>query len=94
VFPRFRKVPGADLTFIEPAPDAIGGHRGGRGFLALPHGVAAEIAPRQYLLLRAPCLARELSRGGCFSLRRAPVMILGVVIRVETDWRALEGTVL
>ncbi len=44
VFPRFRKAPGADLTFIEPDPDAIAATGAKAAFLALPHGVAAEIA--------------------------------------------------
>jgi N-acetyl-gamma-glutamyl-phosphate reductase len=44
VFPRFRKVPGADLAFIEPDPDAIKATGAQAAFLALPHGVAAEIA--------------------------------------------------
>jgi N-acetyl-gamma-glutamyl-phosphate reductase len=44
VFPRFRKAPGADLTFIEPDPDAIAATGARAAFLALPHGVAAEIA--------------------------------------------------
>jgi N-acetyl-gamma-glutamyl-phosphate reductase len=44
VFPRFRKLPGAELTFIEPDPDAIAATGAQAAFLALPHGVAAEIA--------------------------------------------------
>lgn len=44
VFPRFRKLPGADLPFIEPDPDAIAATGAQAAFLALPHGVAAEIA--------------------------------------------------
>jgi N-acetyl-gamma-glutamyl-phosphate reductase len=44
VFPRFQKAPGADLTFMEPDPDAIAATRAQAAFLALPHGVAAEIA--------------------------------------------------
>ena len=44
VFPRFRKAPGSDLTFIEPDPDAIATTGAEVAFLALPHGVAAEIA--------------------------------------------------
>jgi N-acetyl-gamma-glutamyl-phosphate reductase len=44
VFPRFRKLPGAELTFIEPEPDAIAASGAQAAFLALPHGVAAEIA--------------------------------------------------
>ncbi len=44
VFPRFRKAPGAELAFIEPDPDAIAATGAEVAFLALPHGVAAEIA--------------------------------------------------
>lgn len=44
VFPRFRKAPGAELAFIEPDPDAIAATGAEAAFLALPHGVAAEIA--------------------------------------------------
>ena len=44
VFPRFRKLPGAELPFIEPDPDAIAATGAQAAFLALPHGVAAEIA--------------------------------------------------
>jgi N-acetyl-gamma-glutamyl-phosphate reductase len=44
VFPRFRNAGGAELTFIEPDPDAIAASGAQAAFLALPHGVAAEIA--------------------------------------------------
>lgn len=44
VFPRFQKAPGADLTFMLPDPDAIQATGAEVAFLALPHGVAAEIA--------------------------------------------------
>ncbi len=44
VFPRFRGLPGAELPFIEPDPDAIAATGARAAFLALPHGVAAEIA--------------------------------------------------
>lgn len=44
VFPRFRKVAGAELTFIAPDPDLIAAAGARVAFLALPHGVAAEIA--------------------------------------------------
>ena len=44
VFPRFRKAAGAELLFIEPDPDAIAATGAEVAFLALPHGVAAEIA--------------------------------------------------
>jgi N-acetyl-gamma-glutamyl-phosphate reductase len=44
VFPRFRNSPGAELAFIAPDPDAIAATGAQAAFLALPHGVAAEIA--------------------------------------------------
>lgn len=44
VFPRFSKVAGADLPFMLPDPDAIAATGAEVAFLALPHGVAAEIA--------------------------------------------------
>jgi N-acetyl-gamma-glutamyl-phosphate reductase len=44
VFPRFRNAPGAELAFIGPDPDAIAATGAEAAFLALPHGVAAEIA--------------------------------------------------
>jgi N-acetyl-gamma-glutamyl-phosphate reductase len=44
VFPRFQSAPGAGLKFIEPDPDAIAATGAQAAFLALPHGVAAEIA--------------------------------------------------
>ena len=44
VFPRFRKAAGAGLAFMEPDPDAIAATGAQVAFLALPHGVAAEIA--------------------------------------------------
>lgn len=44
VFPRFQKAPGAELAFMEPDPDAIAATGAQVAFLALPHGVAAEIA--------------------------------------------------
>lgn len=44
VFPRFRNAPGAELKFIEPDPDIIAATGAKVAFLALPHGVAAEIA--------------------------------------------------
>jgi N-acetyl-gamma-glutamyl-phosphate reductase len=44
VFPRFNKAPGSGLTFIEPDPDQIAATGAQAAFLALPHGVAAEIA--------------------------------------------------
>ncbi|MES2658830.1 MAG: N-acetyl-gamma-glutamyl-phosphate reductase [Verrucomicrobiota bacterium] len=44
VFPRFQKAPGAELAFMEPDPDAIAATGAEVAFLALPHGVAAEIA--------------------------------------------------
>jgi len=44
VFPRFRGAPGAELAFMEPDPEAIAATGAQIAFLALPHGVAAEIA--------------------------------------------------
>lgn len=44
VFPRFRGLPGTDLRFVEPDPDVIAASGARAAFLALPHGVAAEIA--------------------------------------------------
>ena len=44
VFPRFHKAAGGELLFIEPDPDAIAAIGAQAAFLALPHGVAAEIA--------------------------------------------------
>ena len=44
VFPRFRKLSGATLAFMEPDPDQIAATGAQAAFLALPHGVAAEIA--------------------------------------------------
>ncbi|HSP43857.1 MAG TPA: N-acetyl-gamma-glutamyl-phosphate reductase [Luteolibacter sp.] len=44
VFPRFRGAAGTELKFIEPDPDAIAATGAQAAFLALPHGVAAEIA--------------------------------------------------
>jgi len=44
IFPRFRSAPGAELKFMEPDPDAIAATGAQVAFLALPHGVAAEIA--------------------------------------------------
>jgi N-acetyl-gamma-glutamyl-phosphate reductase len=44
VIPRFRKTTGGGLRFIAPDPDAIIAAGTQAAFLALPHGVAAEIA--------------------------------------------------
>ena len=44
VFPRFTKTAGAELRFSEPDADAISTTGAEVAFLALPHGVAAEIA--------------------------------------------------
>ncbi len=44
VFPRFRKAPREELVFIPPDPDVIAASGAAVAFLALPHGVAAEIA--------------------------------------------------
>lgn len=50
VFPRFGGIPGAELEFSEPDPGLIAASGAEAAFLALPHGVAAEIA--QALLAR------------------------------------------
>jgi N-acetyl-gamma-glutamyl-phosphate reductase len=68
VFPRFRKAAGADLAFIEPDPDAIAATGAQAAFLALPHGVAAEIA--RELLARG---LRVLDLSADFRLRDAAV---------------------
>lgn len=68
VFPRFRKAPGSDLTFIEPDPDAIAATGAQAAFLALPHGVAAEIA--RALLERG---LRVIDLSADFRLRDAAV---------------------
>jgi len=44
VFPRFKGAEGAELAFIAPDPDTIAASGATVAFLALPHGVAAEIA--------------------------------------------------
>lgn len=44
VFPRFTKAKSASLTFSLPDPDLIASSGAEVAFLALPHGVAAEIA--------------------------------------------------
>ncbi|QTN30996.1 N-acetyl-gamma-glutamyl-phosphate reductase [Akkermansiaceae bacterium] len=44
VFPRFAKAGSAALTFSEPDPDLIAATGAEVAFLALPHGIAAEIA--------------------------------------------------
>ena len=44
VFPRFTRARSADLAFCEPDPDLIAATGAEVAFLALPHGVAAEIA--------------------------------------------------
>jgi len=44
VFPRFAGIPGGRLVFSEPEPDALAASGAEVAFLALPHGVAAEIA--------------------------------------------------
>ncbi|MFK7851589.1 MAG: N-acetyl-gamma-glutamyl-phosphate reductase [Akkermansiaceae bacterium] len=44
VFPRFTKARSAELTFSQPDPDLISASGAEIAFLALPHGVAAEIA--------------------------------------------------
>jgi N-acetyl-gamma-glutamyl-phosphate reductase len=44
VFPRFRHSRGEALRFVEPDPGAIAASDAEAAFLALPHGVAAEVA--------------------------------------------------
>jgi N-acetyl-gamma-glutamyl-phosphate reductase len=44
LFPRYRSMLGSELKFIEPDPDTIASTGARVAFLALPHGVAAEIA--------------------------------------------------
>ncbi|MGA0846849.1 MAG: N-acetyl-gamma-glutamyl-phosphate reductase, partial [Luteolibacter sp.] len=44
VFPRFSGIAGAELVFSQPDPDTIASSGAKIAFLALPHGVAAEIA--------------------------------------------------
>lgn len=68
VFPRFRRAPGADLAFMEPEPDAIAATGAQVAFLALPHGVAAEIA--RALLERG---LRVIDLSADFRLRDAAV---------------------
>jgi N-acetyl-gamma-glutamyl-phosphate reductase len=68
VFPRFAKAPGSELTFIAPDPDAIAATGAKAAFLALPHGVAAEIA--RALLERG---LRVIDLSADFRLRDAAV---------------------
>lgn len=68
VFPRFCKAPGAELSFIEPDPDAIAATGAQAAFLALPHGVAAEIA--RALLERG---LRVIDLSADFRLREAAI---------------------
>lgn len=68
VFPRFRNAPGAQLAFVEPDPDAIAATGAQVAFLALPHGVAAEIA--RALLERG---LRVIDLSADFRLRDAAV---------------------
>ncbi|MFC7337348.1 N-acetyl-gamma-glutamyl-phosphate reductase [Haloferula chungangensis] len=68
VFPRFLSLPGAELPFIEPDPDAIAATGASAAFLALPHGVAAEIA--QALLKRG---LKVIDLSADFRLRDAAV---------------------
>jgi N-acetyl-gamma-glutamyl-phosphate reductase len=68
VFPRFGGVPGAALAFIAPDPDAIAATGAELAFLALPHGVAAEIA--RALLERG---LRVIDLSADFRLRDAAV---------------------
>ncbi|MCX6867507.1 MAG: N-acetyl-gamma-glutamyl-phosphate reductase, partial [Verrucomicrobia bacterium] len=68
VFPRFRKVPGSGLTFIEPDPADIAATGAQAAFLALPHGAAAGIA--RALL---DCGLRVIDLSADFRLRDAAV---------------------
>jgi N-acetyl-gamma-glutamyl-phosphate reductase len=68
VFPRFAKAPGSELKFIEPDPDVIASTGAKVAFLALPHGVAAEIA--RALLERG---LRVIDLSADFRLRDATV---------------------
>jgi N-acetyl-gamma-glutamyl-phosphate reductase len=68
VFPRFAKAAGASLKFIEPDPDEIAATGAQVAFLALPHGVAAEIA--RALLERG---LRVIDLSADFRLRDAAV---------------------
>jgi N-acetyl-gamma-glutamyl-phosphate reductase len=68
VFPRFRKAEAAGLKFIEPDADAIAATGAQVAFLALPHGVAAEIA--RALLERG---LRVIDLSADFRLRDAAV---------------------
>ena len=68
VFPRFHGVAGAELAFIAPDPDAIAAAGAQAAFLALPHGVAAEIA--RALLDRG---VRVIDLSADFRLRDAAV---------------------
>jgi len=68
VFPRFAGVAGADLAFIDPDPAAIAAAGAEAAFLALPHGVAAEIA--RALLDRG---VRVIDLSADFRLRDAEV---------------------
>ncbi|MGB2428543.1 MAG: N-acetyl-gamma-glutamyl-phosphate reductase [Akkermansiaceae bacterium] len=44
LFPRFKGAPAAELSFIDPDPDAVAESGAEIAFLALPHGVAAGYA--------------------------------------------------
>ncbi len=68
VFPRFAAIPGAELAFSEPDPDGIAAAGAEVAFLALPHGVAAEIA--RALLERG---LRVIDLSADFRLREASV---------------------
>ena len=68
VFPRFRGLPGSELAFMMPDADAIAATGAQVAFLALPHGVAAEIA--QALLGRG---LKVIDLSADFRLRDAAV---------------------
>ena len=97
VFPRFRKAPGSDLTFIAPDPEAIAASGAEAAFLALPHGVAADSA--RALLERG---LKVIDLSADFRLRDAAVYeeyyghahpapdLLGEAVYGLPEWRADE----
>ena len=80
VFPRFRNAPGSQLAFMEPDPDAIAATGAQVAFLALPHGVAAEIA--RALLVLADRVPLSLRRGVVKELERA---VIGYLLQAAPD---------
>lgn len=95
VFPRFRKAPGSELTFIAPEPAAIAASGAAVAFLALPHGVAADSA--RALLERG---LKVIDLSADFRLRDAAVYeeyygqphpapdLLGEAVYGLPEWRA------